>query len=91
MKRTPEFVVSVENTQASVAKGYLRVYSPITEKWVSSRYLEFAHVFHTYSEALDAYNNTVENLSNNKFWVIKLERVDLCDSILQDIDDLDEL
>lgn len=91
MKRKPEFVVSSENTQASVAKGYARAFNPSGNRWITTKYKDNAFVFYTYSAALDAYNNTVKNCSNNRFWVIKLERIDLCESILQDIDDLHKL
>jgi len=91
MERKPEFVVSSENSQASVGKGYARVFSPSNKRWVTTKYQDNAFVFYTYSAALEAYNSTVEHCSNNKFWIIKLERIDLCESILQDIDDLHDM
>lgn len=91
MNRTPIFVVSKHNPQTSLAKSYARVYSPTTDRWVCTSHPEYAKEFGYLFEAQAAYDKIVMECSNNKWWVIKIERIDLDDALLDDIDNLADM
>lgn len=89
--RQPIFVVSAENPQSSMHKGYARLLSPSSGRWITTRYTDEALKFHYYHEAKKVYDQITFQHANNRFWVHKIERIDLCETILEDIDNLHDM
>ena len=88
MNRNPEFIVCMNNRADSCVPAYAR---RIRRKWMLTGVDCNKHVFNTFWEAAKVRIILMGRFSHNQWVDVWIERIDLCDSILTDIDNMAEL
>ena len=65
--------------------GYAR---KVGSKWLVTQVEDACNTFRTYHAAAEVQQEIAASHNHNRFTTVTVERVDLCDSILEDIDNL---
>ena len=87
MNRNPEFIVKMVNRAAGGKHdtGYAR---RVGNKWLLTQVESVCCTFYTHHEAAAVKQELVDRHDNNAYVSITIVRTDLCDSIIEDIDNL---